>query len=193
MYAAHTSVLFFCVVDMACIDPMYQYSLTYFISLFLRSIDAAPRSKDVPTRLQSLRDHFTFFLYVNICRSLFERHKLLFAFHLSTRLALAQKSIVPTHVNVLLTGGIAMENPYANPLEGSLSDKGWGELCRLNDLGKPFQGIRDFISGNSFPWQECAIFSLLFGTGCCVHRACTITAPSAESTLDATVTSMCQA
>lgn len=139
---------------MAAIDPMYQYSLVYFISLFLRSIEAAPRSKDVPTRLHSLKDHFTFFLYVNVCRSLFERHKLLFAFNLSTKLALAQNQISPVHLNFLLTGGIAMESPHVNPLDGSLSDKGWGELCRLNDLGGSFDGLRDALTGNAAAWLE---------------------------------------
>lgn len=38
------AVLFFAVRDMAAIDPMYQYSLTWFIKLFIRSIQVRPRS-----------------------------------------------------------------------------------------------------------------------------------------------------
>lgn len=33
--AVHGSILFFCISDMANIDPMYQYSLNWFINLFL--------------------------------------------------------------------------------------------------------------------------------------------------------------
>lgn len=33
--ASHGSILFFCISDMANIDPMYQYSLNWFINLFL--------------------------------------------------------------------------------------------------------------------------------------------------------------
>ena len=36
--AAHGSVLFFCTSDMANIDPMYQYSLAWFVNLFINSI-----------------------------------------------------------------------------------------------------------------------------------------------------------
>ena len=34
--AAHATVLFFVVTELANIDPMYQYSLAYFFSLFVR-------------------------------------------------------------------------------------------------------------------------------------------------------------
>jgi len=30
----HSSVLFFCITDLNNIDPMYQYSLSWFINLF---------------------------------------------------------------------------------------------------------------------------------------------------------------
>ena len=43
--AKHASVLFFTVVEIGNIDPMYQYSLTYFIGLFLRSIKDSPKEK----------------------------------------------------------------------------------------------------------------------------------------------------
>lgn len=34
--ATHASVLFFCVSDMAAIEPMYQYSLGWFVNLYLQ-------------------------------------------------------------------------------------------------------------------------------------------------------------
>ncbi len=34
--AVHSSILFFCISDLAYIEPMYQYSLTWYISLFLQ-------------------------------------------------------------------------------------------------------------------------------------------------------------
>ena len=34
--AVHSSILFFCITDLANIEPMYQYSLTWFINLYLQ-------------------------------------------------------------------------------------------------------------------------------------------------------------
>lgn len=40
--AFRAQVLFFTIVDLAVIDPMYQYSLQWFASLFASSIDNSP-------------------------------------------------------------------------------------------------------------------------------------------------------
>jgi len=40
--AVRASLLFFCIADLAGIDPMYQYSLAWFVALFLRTVKATP-------------------------------------------------------------------------------------------------------------------------------------------------------
>ena len=167
--AVNTQILFFCVTSLANIDPMYQYSLEWFIRIFLGSIANAEKSgacfnglqlerhclisvyycqiryvfywlttignhshcfigesymqrhnlllflptscffffslslslslsltfstDDLDLRITTINDYFTFSLYSNVCRSLFEKHKLLFSFLLCVRILTNQGKI----------------------------------------------------------------------------------------------------
>lgn len=48
--AIHSSILFFSIADLANIEPMYQYSLIWFINLFVMSIDNSEKSEALQTR-----------------------------------------------------------------------------------------------------------------------------------------------
>ncbi|XP_052045898.1 dynein axonemal heavy chain 12 [Apodemus sylvaticus] len=151
--AKHSSVLFFSIADLANIDPMYQYSLIWFVNLYINSIHDSNRSKILEKRLRYLNDHFTYNLYCNICRSLFEKDKLLFSFLLCANLLLAKKEIEYQELMFLLTGGVSLKSAEKNPDPDWLQDKSWEEICRASEL-PVFHGLREHFRDYIYAWEE---------------------------------------
>ena len=84
--AQRASILFFVLNDMGNVDPMYQFSLDSYLSLFSISIEKSPKSQNLDDRISHLNEYHTYAVYRNTCRGLFEMHKLLFSFHMCIKI-----------------------------------------------------------------------------------------------------------
>jgi dynein heavy chain len=159
--AARGSILYFVMSDLALIDPMYQYSLNYFIRLFNLSIQQAPQSTELALRLHNLLDFITCTVYSNISRGLFERHKLLFSFLITSSIHRAAGRISPLQWHFLLrnnslTGlNIDLTTASINPLPELITKQSWEFLCTIEkDLSSSFQGITNDFSVNVKSWKS---------------------------------------
>lgn len=151
--AEHSSILFFCISELANIEPMYQYSLTWFINLYLCSIADSVKSDHVAERINNIVDHFTLSIYNNVCRSLFEKDKLLFSLLLTVGIMQGKGQVDDQVWRFLLTGGIALDNPYANPAPEWLSDKSWSEIVRSSKLPN-LVGFYTHVEDNITKWKN---------------------------------------
>ncbi|XP_050431121.1 dynein axonemal heavy chain 1-like [Adelges cooleyi] len=126
-------LLYFCLAELPVVDPMYQYSLNWFIGLFISSIQETDKSENIEERVSTINNHFTFNLYCNVCRSLFERNKMQFAVLLCVRIMIEAGTINFNEWTFFLAGGAPLtEEP--NPAPSWLPDRAWKEIQSLANL-----------------------------------------------------------
>lgn len=138
-----------------------KYSLEWFITLFEMAIDKATKAHILEDRLKNLSDCFTALLYTNVCRSLFEKHKLLFSFLLSIKIMQGEERIDGQELRFFLQGATSLDllepNPFAGG-EGWLSDKTWGEIIAAGAL-TTMQGFTEEFKSNLDSWESVFVAS----------------------------------
>jgi dynein heavy chain len=157
--AFHASLLFFCVSELATIDSMYQWSMQWFTSLFVRAIgenakarETMPQHDKMEERLKSLNDNFTLLLYRQITRSLFEKHKLLFSTLLTARIMTGDGALDPDEWKFLLAGAVVLGDGEPNPAEEWLPAKSWSDLEGLGKM-PAFRGLTASLKAHAGAWQ----------------------------------------
>ncbi|EAR94576.2 dynein heavy chain (macronuclear) [Tetrahymena thermophila SB210] len=116
--ARRGSILFFCIQKLQLIDPMYQFSLSYFNRLFIHNLQTSPQS-DVPEeRVEFIKNCTTSNIFQNVIRSLFNNHKKIFSFMLCTQIALDSGLLSHQEYNYLIYGDI-----YLDKLISSISEE----------------------------------------------------------------------
>ena len=76
--AVLSQILFFCVSDLSNVDPMYQYSLDWYVNIFVNAIENAERSDVIEDRIENINNYMTFSAGVSIIYLVFLHKKSLF-------------------------------------------------------------------------------------------------------------------
>ena len=151
------SILFFVVNELSKIDPMYQFSLEWYLNLFRTSIresKTAPAVESIELRVESIFKYHKLEVYKNACNSLFEKHKLLLALQMNVRLAEWSDS-QKEEWNFFLRGGQIMEkkDQPPNPAPDWITSTAWDNLTTLESLPN-FMGIVAALQYNSKEWKR---------------------------------------
>jgi dynein heavy chain len=107
---------------------MYQYSLQYFKRLFNMIIESSEKSTDLEARIDILLRSITQTIFMNVCRGLFNAHKLIFGFLIAVKILLNRGEITQEEFNLLLKGAAYIPPDFAlteNPDPTFFSEKSW--------------------------------------------------------------------
>ena len=118
--ATRASILFFVLRDLSNLDTMYQFSLSFYISLYEQSIEKSEKHPDLETRIKNLNDYHTLSVYRKTCLGLFEKHKLMFSFYLAVKIMDGNGQLNHAQYDFLLKGGIVLDRQEQtqNPASG---------------------------------------------------------------------------
>jgi dynein heavy chain len=137
--AVRGSVLYFVIADLANINFMYQYSLSFFLTLFVLRLDKSKKAENMDERLKILIDDITLSVYNSICRGLFEQDKLLFSFLNTSSIFRRDGYINVDEWNFFLRGS-------ANPKKTTntvdyIDDSTWYGLLGLEEVHDNFKNL----------------------------------------------------
>jgi dynein heavy chain len=156
--ATRGSVLYFVVSDLAMVDPMYQYSCMYFVRLFNYCMDISPKSDVLEERLKILINFVTEFIYINVCRGLFEVHKTMFSFLIASSIMRSSGKITPADWFFLLVG--VTKQTWAqqpkNPNPQWITEKVWNHCGALEQANAAFSGLCAALAESNDAWQAWA-------------------------------------
>lgn len=102
--AYHASILYRCIVRLASINFMYQYSLHWFVSIFLANLRETPKQhKILSQRLNDINRNFTKRIYRKVAETLYKKDRLAFAFLICIEMLRTQSLIHEDELEFLLT------------------------------------------------------------------------------------------
>jgi dynein heavy chain len=157
--AARGAVLYFCIVEMAGVNWMYNVSLGQFLELFDKGItDSAPDQINAK-RVENIINAMTYLTYRYINRGLFEADKTTFKLMMCMRILMKEEVIHSLDVSLFLKAGGAIDD--RNKKFGWMDKKVWDNLIALSkhrfgsDQSNPFfKGVIDSISRNTQDWRS---------------------------------------
>ncbi|XP_067457869.1 dynein axonemal heavy chain 11 isoform X1 [Thunnus thynnus] len=148
--AERASLLFFIINDLSKINPMYQFSLKTFNSVFIKAMECAEWDEDVKTRVHTLTEAITYSVFLYTSQGLFERDKLTFLSHTAFQILLKQGSIDAQEFDFLLH--FPVEASTVSPVS-FLSPHAWGAIKTISIM-ENFSGLDRDMESSPKRWRK---------------------------------------
>jgi len=152
--AIRGSVLYFLIVEMSLVNPMYQTSLKQFLNLFDRAIDESEKVPIAAQRIRNISETATYSIFEYVSIGLFKRHKFLFVLLLACKILLRNDDMTPEAFSCLLKGGASLDIKSVEPKSIDwLSDQIWLNIIQLSSSVPVFENLPKLIQNRPKLWK----------------------------------------
>lgn len=162
--AIRGSVLYFCMIEIAQINWMYNSSLNQFLHIYNKSIDDSPKTALPQKDVENIMFALTYNIYRYVNRGLFEKDKITFLLMVCFKVLITSKKITNADVSLFLKAGDALDKADYIPKPNAdwINEKMWNNLIALslhkfkNDNQPFFRSICEYVSNNTELWKKWA-------------------------------------
>ena len=156
--AVRSSLAYFVLDDMGRVDPMYQFSLDAYVTLFCMSIENSRTDHidmTVTKRCEDINNYHTLAVYKYTCRGLFENHKLLFSLQLCFKIMEVSGTVPKDEFNFFNFGAgmVDRSTQRNNPGQDWLPAEVWDGITELDKL-QGFQGLASSVEQMQREWKS---------------------------------------
>ncbi|XP_051008480.1 dynein axonemal heavy chain 11 [Acomys russatus] len=148
--AARASLLYFVISDLRKINPIYQFSLKAFNTLFHRATEQADKTEDTQERICVLTESITHATFLYVSQALFEKDKLTFLSQMAFQILLRRREIDPLELDFLLR--FTVEHTYSSPVD-FLTAQSWSAVKAVA-LMEEFRGLDRDVEGSAKQWRK---------------------------------------
>lgn len=164
--AVRGSIIYFAIASLALVDPMYQYSLQFYQKLFVMRLENSTKSDVLAERLQILMDDITLSMFVNVCRGLFEKDKIVYAFMIGANILLQRGAISASEWSFYLVGDKRSAAAQQALIDSCglkhptwLSDRTWKVLVGMREVSPVFAKLADHVVAHGEAWKQAMVLS----------------------------------
>ncbi|XP_063982735.1 dynein axonemal heavy chain 7-like [Diachasmimorpha longicaudata] len=161
-FTLFSASLYNTLTSLVALNLMYQFSLTYFIQLFMKSIDISRRSNVIDKRLKYLKRSFTQTLHSSIRNSLLEEHKIIYSFLLCLKMLSSDENLTTDEVDCFfedlrnINCKSELPDVESNDLNGC-STILFEKLKKLEERFPVFEGIVTSLEDDQISWKTFSI------------------------------------
>ncbi|KAL8017811.1 putative bromodomain, AAA+ ATPase domain, dynein heavy chain region D6 P-loop [Plasmopara halstedii] len=159
--AVRGSIIYFVIANLALVDPMYQYSLHFYQKLFVTRLQNTARSEVLEKRLEILMQDITTTMFVNICRGLFEKDKITYAFMIAASILLHRGTISPSEWSFYLVGDKRSSALQGAQMESCglsrpswLPDRIWKTVVGMKNISSAFTDLATSVEQQEAEWRR---------------------------------------
>jgi len=113
--AKRGAILFFAISGLFNINEMYEYSLNSYMTVFMNGLETSKKDNVLQARLRFITDKITQLVYEFTCMGIFEKHKLMFSFQMTTMIIDGYNELNRPELDYFLKGNTSLDEIEPKP------------------------------------------------------------------------------